>query len=278
MQDNETIYTPAKLNLFLKITEKRDDGYHNIRSGITFINLFDVIEIKRSAKMKITYHGPYRPENGFYSNCIIQKTLNFLDLKPRINLEINIKKNIPVQAGLGSASTNAAGFIQGLDKMQLIKIQEISTYVSLGADIPSFLFANNCLVRGIGDLVSEQYFPKYYFLLVKPSINFSTKEMYKKISTINLQLTNVENENEINEEDTGNDFEKILHNNFRAVQEILDFLDNLNETIFSRMTGSGSCCYAAFETKKLANEAQVNFQSTYPELWTFVGENNTINN
>ena len=73
MQDNETIYTPAKLNLFLKITEKRDDGYHNIRSGITFINLFDVIEIKRSAKMKITYHGPYRPENGFYSNCIIQK-------------------------------------------------------------------------------------------------------------------------------------------------------------------------------------------------------------
>jgi 4-diphosphocytidyl-2-C-methyl-D-erythritol kinase len=53
MQDNETIYTPAKLNLFLKITEKRDDGYHNIRSGITFINLFDVIEIKRSAKMKI---------------------------------------------------------------------------------------------------------------------------------------------------------------------------------------------------------------------------------
>jgi 4-diphosphocytidyl-2C-methyl-D-erythritol kinase len=102
--------------------------------------------------------------------------------------------------------------------------------------------------------------------------------MYKKISTINLQLTNVENENEINEEDTGNDFEKILHNNFRVVQEILDFLDNLNETIFSRMTGSGSCCYAAFETKKLANEAQVNFQSAYPELWTFVGENNTINN
>ena len=102
--------------------------------------------------------------------------------------------------------------------MKLIKIQEISTYVSLGADIPSFLFANNCLVRGIGDLVSEQYFPKYYFLLVKPSINFSTKEMYEKISTINLQLTNVENENEINEEDTGNDFEKILHNNFRVVQ------------------------------------------------------------
>ena len=159
MQDNETIYTPAKLNLFLKITEKRDDGYHNIRSGITFINLFDVIEIKRSAKMKITYHGPYRPENGFYSNCIIQKTLNFLDLKPRINLEINIKKNIPVQAGLGSASTNAAGFIQGLDKMQLIKIQEISTYVSLGADIPSF-FSRDSVIFSSGSAKSLACFHK----------------------------------------------------------------------------------------------------------------------
>jgi 4-diphosphocytidyl-2-C-methyl-D-erythritol kinase len=280
MQDNQIIYAPAKLNLFLKINEKRDDGYHNIRSGITFINLFNVVEIKRSKTMKISYHGPHMPENGFYSNCIIQKTLNFLGLKNRMNLEINIEKNIPVQAGLGSASADAAGLIKGLDKMQLIEIQEISTYASLGADIPSFLFAHNCLVRGMGELIFKKHFPKYYFLLAKPSINFSTKEMYKKIPLINLQLTNVENENEneINEEDTGNDFEKILHDNFRVVQEILDFLYNLNGTIFSRMTGSGSCCYAAFETKKLAYEAQVNFQSAYSGLWTFVGENNTINN
>jgi len=278
MPDKQTIYAPAKLNLFLKINEKRNDGYHNIRSGITFINLFDVIEIKKSTKMKISYQGPYRPENGFYSNCIIQKTLNFLDLDHNIQLEINIKKNIPVQAGLGSASTNAAGLIQGLNKMQLIKLQGISTYASLGADIPSFLFASDCLVRGIGDLVSTQYFPKYYFLLVKPSINLSTKEMYKKIASINIQHSSVENENEINEDDAGNDFEKILPHSFKSVQEILVFLNNLNEAIFSHMTGSGSCCYAAFKTKKLANKARENFQSAYPELWTFVGENNTINN
>ena len=80
MQDKQIIYAPAKLNLFLKVHEKRDDGYHNIRSGITFINLFDVIEIKRSKTMKISYHGPYKPENGFYSNCIIKKTLDFLGL------------------------------------------------------------------------------------------------------------------------------------------------------------------------------------------------------
>ena len=150
MLDKQIIYTPAKLNLFLKINEKRDDGYHNIRSGITFINLFNVIEIKRSKTMKISYHGPHMPENGFYSNCIIQKTLNFLGLENRINLEINIEKNIPVQAGLGSASTDAAGLIQGLDKMQLIEIQKISTYASLGADIPMFFVCSQLFGEGYG--------------------------------------------------------------------------------------------------------------------------------
>ena len=78
MLDKQTIYAPAKLNLFLKINEKRNDGYHNIRTGITFIDLFNVIAIEKSKKMKISYHGSYKRENGFYSNCIIQKTLNFL--------------------------------------------------------------------------------------------------------------------------------------------------------------------------------------------------------
>ena len=276
MLDNQTIYAPAKLNLFLKIIEKRSDKYHNIRSGITFINLFDVIKIRKSIEMKIFYHGHYKPKSGFYSDCIIQKTLNFLNLDPSFKFEIKIKKNIPVQAGLGSASTNAAGLIQGLVKMGLIKFQKISVYASLGADIPSFLFAKDCLVRGKGNIISEQHFPKYYFLLVKPVINFSTKEMYKKISMLNFQNVNRENDNQINEHDTGNDFEEILQSNYKAVQEILDFLNNLNEVIFSRMTGSGSCCYAAFKTKKLANDAEANFQSAYPKLWTFVAENNSI--
>ena len=92
----------------------------------------------------------------------------------------------------------------------------------------------------------------------------------------NFQNVNRENDNQINEHDTGNDFEEILQSDYKAVQEILDFLNNLNEVIFSRMTGSGSCCYAAFKTKKLANDAEANFQSAYPKLWTFVAENNSI--
>ena len=87
MLDKIKILAPAKLNIFLRILGRRNDGFHNIRSGITFINLFDVLEIKKSHKTSITYSGLFKPMNGKYNDCIISKTLNFLSLN---NLKLEI--------------------------------------------------------------------------------------------------------------------------------------------------------------------------------------------
>ena len=73
MQDKITILAPAKLNLFLRVLDKRKDGYHNIRSGITFINIFDEIMItKNSKKTSVSYSGPFMPKENFYNDCIIK--------------------------------------------------------------------------------------------------------------------------------------------------------------------------------------------------------------
>ena len=273
-QDRIIVHAPAKLNLFLKILKKRKDGYHDIRSGVTLINLFDVIEIKKSDKMSISYTGTYKPNKGYYSDCIINKTLAFLNIKNKYNLEINIKKNIPVEGGLGSASTNAAALINGLIEMQLIESRRFSSYVSLGADIPLFLFGQDCLVRGKGELITEYKFPKYYFLLVKPNLNLSTRDMYKKFSmTKSLKIESIK-QNIINDHDTGNDFESILYNDYKDIYNILKNLKNLKAAIFSRLTGSGSCCYAVFESKQNAIEAQIQFRSEFKNLWNVIVENN----
>lgn len=271
------ILAPAKLNIFLKILGKRSDGYHLIRSGITFINLFDEIEINQSDKMRIHYTGSFKPEGDVYDDCIIYKTLKYLGLNKNFNFNLTITKNIPVQGGLGSASTNAAALIQGLEKMNLINKQKPKVYAMLGADIPCFLFKKNCLVTGIGDIIQRREFQKYYFLLVKPNFNFSTKFMYSQIDKLNL--FNVVDENivdaeDFNKNDIGNDFEEILNNKFQEVREILHLLSSLNKVIFSRMTGSGSCCYAAFKEKKFALKAQEKITCNFNNLWTFVGENN----
>ena len=85
--------------------------------------------------------------------------------------------------------------------MNYIHLKEPSAYVSIGSDIPSFLFAKNCIITGIGEKISPATFPKLYFLLIKPNFNNSTKEMYEKLDIKN---------NHENSDDTGNDFEKIV--------------------------------------------------------------------
>ena len=280
MQDKIIIKAPAKINLFLHILNKREDGYHNIKSGITFINLFDEVCIKKNNSMIIQYSGTFKPAQDFFKDCIIKKTIKFLNLDNKTNLEINIKKNIPIQSGLGSASSNAAALIKGLEKLKIIKMnKDYKFYSKLGADIPVFLYGKNALVEGIGEKIFQYAFPKYFFLLVKPETGFSTKKMYDKISR-NLQDDNIANHNNNipNDDDQGNDFENIAIKENEEINQILKYLSSSEKCIFSQMTGSGSCCFAAYEKQEYANKAQVNLNENFPELWSFVGENNIINN
>ena len=276
MLANKIILTPAKLNIFLRGLGRRKDGYHIIRTGITFINLFDHLEISNSKKLNIIYKGPFKPSSSTYSDCIILKTLRFLNLDKTLKLEIKITKNIPVKGGLGSASTNASALIRELVFMKIIKDQKPDYYATLGADIPSFLFKKNCLARGIGEKLYTESFPKYFFLIVKPEFDNSTKEMYSKLGF--KKASHLENiafdSNQINEEDVGNDFEKVVYKNNKEFIDIMDFLQSLNNVIFSRMTGSGSCCYAAFEKKNDALQARNIFKKKFSKLWTFIAENN----
>ena len=280
MQDKIIIKAPAKINLFLYVLNRREDGYHNIKSGITFINLFDEVCIKKNNSMIIQYSGTFKPAHDFFEDCIIKKTLKFLNLDNKVNLEINIKKNIPMQAGLGSASSNAAALIKGLEKLEIIEMNDnYKFYSKLGADIPVFLYGKNALVEGIGEEIFQHEFPKYFFLLVKPETGLSTNKMYDKISR-NLQDDDIPNHNNniLNDDDQGNDFEDIAIRENEEINQILKYLSDSEKCIIAQMTGSGSCCFAAYEKQEYANKAQMNFNKNFPKLWSFVGENNIINN
>lgn len=272
------IFAPAKLNIFLRVLGKKLDGYHYIRSGISFINLYDELTIKTSDKICIHYKGPFQPQSSTYNNCIILKTLKFLGLDKKIHLDLTITKNIPVQGGLGSASTNAAALIMGLETMGLIPKREPNFYSMLGADIPCFLFKKDCLVTGIGEIIYHHKFPKYYFLLVKPKVGNSTKNMFNKLGYDpgSYQDVSALQNMQINNDDTGNDFEKIAFKESSEIKKIMDFFETLSNIIFSRMTGSGSCCYAVFEKKEYALKANEIFKSYFPDIWSYVCENNTI--
>ena len=253
MQDKKIILTPAKLNIFLKVLGKRSDGYHEIRSGVTFINLYDQIELEHDNQMTISYSGDFKPKNDRYDDCIIERTLNFLNIKKDLKLRISIIKNIPVQGGLGSASTNAAALIRAFEDMNIIEKKEPKYYARLGADIPCFLFNKDCIVTGIGENLVGYPFPKYFFLLVKPKFNNSTSDMYKELKSETLILDSSLNykKNVIYEDDNINDFEKIVKNKYTEFKKIIECMESLDLTIFTRMSGTGSCYYAVFEKKNM---------------------------
>ena len=116
--------SPAKINLFLKIINKREDGFHNIRTGVTFVDLFDEIEVQPHNKFEVNYIGDFSPKNKTFEDCIIKRLFTFIKKEPP-KLLFSISKNFPYQAGLGSASSNAATVIKILENLELIEKKNI---------------------------------------------------------------------------------------------------------------------------------------------------------
>ena len=274
-QDKILIQTPAKINLFLKVLNKRKDGYHNIISGVTFVNLFDEIEVIEDDKNIIKYHGQFKPSQGYYNDCIIKRLIEKLIFTRDAKLNINIKKNIPVQSGLGSASSNAAGLIMALTKLNLLDKKNIfndSFFLNFGTDIACFLYNKNCIIKDNGSTIVPHQYPKYFFLLIKPSIGFSTKEMYSNLDLKNNNKSYIQKDYISN--NLGNDFKDIASNKSQEIKNILNYLQSTNGLLFANITGSGSCCFAAYKEKSFAINAQEEFNKKFSQLWTFVAENN----
>ena len=266
--------SPAKLNLFLKIINKREDGYHNIRSGVTLINLFDEVLAEESSKFEVRYIGKFAPQNNVFKNCIVEKIFsNFNLIKPKYCF--TIKKNIPIQSGLGSASSNAAAVIRILKKLEYKEINTINL-TEIGADVPLFVENQDLLVRGNGDITINQLVPKYYFLLIKPMQNCSTEEMYNEVNINSIKFDPNLDTDEISEFDMGNDFEAIADRKYPEIATLLKFMRGFSEVIFSRLTGSGSCIYSAFDKKNSAEKALECFKERYPNHWGVGVENNFI--
>ncbi len=266
--------SPAKLNLFLKIVSKRNDGYHNIRSGVTMINLFDEVIAKKDKEFSVKYIGEFSPNHNKFQDCIVEKIFSKLNIdKP--NYSFIIKKNIPIMSGLGSASSNAAAIIRILEKLEYKNLRN-KNFSKIGSDVPFFIFNHDSLIREIGNVLIKKSFPKYYFLIIKPHFNCSTKMMYNQINLDQLNFDENFDTDEINETDNGNDFELTLDDRYVEINNLFIFMKSLPNAIFTRLTGSGSCIFSAFESKKNAEDSLSIFKERFPLLWSKVVENNFI--
>jgi 4-diphosphocytidyl-2-C-methyl-D-erythritol kinase len=184
------ILSPAKINLFLKITGKRPDGYHNLVSLMCCVGLYDTVSLTFGVKETSVSccHPDVSEDETNLAFAAASLFLNTLSINQGV--KISIEKKIPVAAGLGGGSSNAAAVFLGLNRhygYPFSQAKLISMGLSIGADVPFFIFRKPAIVSGIGDkLKAYQELESFKILLVFPGFSISTAKVYKNL---NLGLT-----------------------------------------------------------------------------------------
>ena len=192
------ILAPCKINLFLEVKNRRPDGYHNIESIMQAVSLYDELEFKAAKKgVSLRCNIPGLPTDD--RNLVIKAaTLLKKELKVDLGARITLKKRIPMGAGLGGGSSDAAATLKGLLKLWKKKISSkklTKIAASIGADVPFFLKGGTAVARGIGErIIPIKNVKKSYFVIVYPGFGVATKWAYEKLR---FPLTNKRKINKI---------------------------------------------------------------------------------
>jgi 4-diphosphocytidyl-2-C-methyl-D-erythritol kinase len=267
MKDTITIKACAKINLTLDVTRKRSDGYHEIKSIMQSVDLKDSIYLEkggRDIELFCSYYGiPEDPKN--YAFIAAQK------LKERVGsregLIIKIDKKIPVAAGLGGGSADAAAVLVGLNILfgQPLKEKElIELAAKIGSDVPFFITGGTVLAAGRGEKIKKlPNLPSCAILIIKPSLEISTAWAYEhydldkfKSGRYTEDAIGIIRRRKLKNiaAALGNDLEQPIFKKHPTLRQLKEFLREQKEVLGTVMSGSGSAFLAILQNKKAAQK------------------------
>ena len=262
MMETLHLESPAKVNLRLEILKKREDGYHELRTVLQKINLHDLLHfsLKKEKGLSITTDHPNLPVGK--RNLVYQAVQSILKKSDyQGGVLVKIEKRIPLGAGLGGGSSNAANALKAMNqllKINLPKRELMRMGLEIGADVPFFFFNGAAIASGIGDQLKKIELPALWYVLIYPNFEVSTRWVYQ-----NFLLTKRQ-------------FHFNLHKLLRTPQEISRILWNDLEEVVLReypqigvmkkmlyaagalgtsMTGSGPTVFGVFSEEGGASEA-----------------------
>lgn len=245
--------SPAKINLFLHITSKRADGYHNLQSIFQLLDFYDEIQINvrdDGLICRTSGNEDIDPEHD-----LLIKSAKALQQFSGCTLgaDIAIDKRIPAGAGLGGGSSNAATVLIALNQLWNIGLSQqqlMEIGVNLGADVPFFIFARSAWVEGIGEQLSPIDPPQSPILLIYVNQHSSTQEIFShKALTMSPMIGKISDFSELSA--TRNDTQQAAIDKISEISDALNFLNTCSHrTDQARMSGTGSCVFAPFESEK----------------------------
>ncbi|AHG75378.1 4-diphosphocytidyl-2-C-methyl-D-erythritol kinase [Mannheimia varigena USDA-ARS-USMARC-1312] len=263
--------SPAKLNLFLYITNKRADGYHELQTLFQFLDFGDEIEIEITDSPEIELinqvEGVAVEDNLIYRAAkLLQKTTACSK-----GAKIGVTKNLPMGGGVGGGSSNAATVLVGLNHLwqtdlSLEVLAELG--LSLGADVPIFVRGIAAFAEGVGEVLTPCEPEEKWYVVLKPEVSISTAVVF---NDPNLpRNTPKRTLSELLSLKWANDCEKVVRERYSAVE---DLMQELLQYAPFRLTGTGACIFAEFDTKA---EAEQVFAHKPKETFGFVAKGQNI--
>ena len=256
-----TLPSPAKLNLFLHILDRREDGYHNLQTLFQILDYGDQLSFSFNKQPEINLISAIEdvaPQDNlvFKAARALQQATNC-----RWGCEIKLDKKIPMGAGLGGGSSNAATALVGLNslwqcELSLDQLAEIGC--ELGADVPVFVKGFSAFAEGIGDKLTPITLDEFWYLVVTPKIKVSTEQIFCHSElTRNAQAIKIR---ALSEELYRNDCQSVVETLYPQVKQVLDWLQRYGNPL---MTGTGASVYCRFDSEQEAKQAQ----QTVPTSW-----------
>lgn len=266
---------PAKLNLFLHVVGRRADGYHLLQSAFTLLDFGDTLQFdpREDGLIRRVSMLPGVAED----EDLVVRAARLLQRESgtRFGADISVKKLIPMGGGLGGGSSDAASTLLALNQLWRLnlprkRLQDMA--LSLGADVPFFVFGSNAWAEGIGESLQALELPVWWYVVLTPNTQVPTSFVFGRPeltrNTIPLKIADFSASGLA---DMRNDLQPIVMKAFPAVSTSVQALAAVSQkSIFgARMTGSGACVFAAFERELDARDA---FQQLQPEYQGFVAQ------
>lgn len=275
MQDFQSFPAPAKINLFLHIVGQRADGYHLLQTVFRLLDHHDIIYLKPTVDGKIKRINEVAGVPEEQDLCIRAAKLLQQHSGCNLGVEMYVEKNIPMGAGLGGGSSDAATVLLALNRLWQLNLSRetlLSLGLRLGADVPFFIYGTSAWAEGIGEQLQAIELRDAYYVVLTPDAHVSTAQIFanKQLTkdtnpkimsgfsrVANLSVKNTEILMNTHPEFV-NDLEKVVCDVYPEVAECLAWLKQFGD---ARMSGSGASVFLEVSSLEIAN----NICSTKPE-------------
>jgi len=266
-------FAPAKINLTLHVTGRRDDGYHLLDSLVVFVDAGDELSAEPAAELSLALAGPMAGRVPQGDDNLVLRAARAV-CPPGRGAALRLHKLLPVAAGLGGGSADAAAAVRAIAALYGVPLPDVASLAKLGADVPACLAVRPVRMRGTGERLQPVAVPPLHFVLINPGIPLSTPRVFSA-------LARKEN-SPMPEElpawpdaasfcrwlaDRRNDLEEPARALAPAVGEVLARLRETEGCLLARMSGSGATCFGLYADAAAAGRAAEELARAFPDWW-----------